>query len=150
MMIAAAYFWSDTTNTFMFGHGLATPTLADVHMLTGLDISTADDPMVYNRRAEYKVNTCNIAGWTGYIQKYQKIGSVGKREYAIFLNMWLDKFIFYGRSIRPTCIYLAAVELLANGARFPLGRYLLSSTYHCRRKLVGSLPWGIPTVVDYR
>jgi len=21
---------------------------------------------------------------------------------------------------------------------------------HCRRKLVGSLPWGIPTVVDYR
>jgi len=64
MMIAAAYIWSDTTNTFMFGHGLATPILADVHMLIGLDISTADGHMVYNRRPEYKVNTRNINGWT--------------------------------------------------------------------------------------
>ena len=70
MTIAAAYFWSDTTNTFIFGPGPDIPTLADVHMLTGLDISSADDPLVYNRRAEYKVNTCNIGGWTGYIQEY--------------------------------------------------------------------------------
>jgi len=99
MMIAAAYFWLDTTNTFIFGHGLAAPTLTDVYMLTGLDISTADDPLAYNRRAEYKVNTRNIGGWTGYIKEYQKIGSVGQRERAIFLNMWLDKFIFCGRSV---------------------------------------------------
>jgi len=52
MMIAAAYFWSDTTNTFIFGHAPATLTLADVYMPTGLDISTADDPKVYNRKAE--------------------------------------------------------------------------------------------------
>jgi hypothetical protein len=62
MMIAAAYFWSDTTNTFILGHGLATPTLADVHMLTGLDISTFDDGKFYNRKPEYKVNTRNIGG----------------------------------------------------------------------------------------
>jgi hypothetical protein len=43
MMIAAAYFWSDTLNTFMFGHGPAALSLAEVYMLTGLDISTADD-----------------------------------------------------------------------------------------------------------
>jgi len=66
MIIAAAYFWSDTTNTFMFGHGPTTSTLADVYMLKDLDISIADDPMVYNRRAEYKVNTRNISGWTRY------------------------------------------------------------------------------------
>jgi len=69
MMIVAAYFLSDTTNTFIFGHGPATPTLADVHMVTGLDISSTDDPLAYNRRAEYKVNTRNIGGWTGYIQE---------------------------------------------------------------------------------
>jgi hypothetical protein len=130
MMIAAAYFWSDTTNTFMFGHGPATPTLAYVYMLTGLDIAATDDPKVYNRRAEFKVNTRNIGGSTGYIQEYQKTGTIGQREHAIFLNMWLDKFVFYGRSVGPTCVYLAAAELQDNRFRFPIGRYLLSSAYH--------------------
>jgi hypothetical protein len=51
----------------MFGHGPATPTLVDVYMLTGLDISTADDASVYGRKSEYRVNTRNIGGWTGYI-----------------------------------------------------------------------------------
>ena len=121
MMIAAAYVWSDTINTFIFGYGLATPTLANVYMLMGLDISTADDPLAYNRRAEYKVNTRNIDGWEGYIEEYQKTGSVGQREHAKFLNMWLDKFIFCGRSVGPTSVYLAATEMLANGVRLPLG-----------------------------
>jgi hypothetical protein len=62
MMIAAAYFWSDTTNTFIFGHGPAAPTLADVYMLTDLDISTVDEASIYGRRAEHRVNTRNIGG----------------------------------------------------------------------------------------
>jgi hypothetical protein len=67
MMIAAAYFWSDTANTFMFGHSPATPTLVDVYILIGLDISTTDDTSVYGRKPKYRVNTGNIGGWTGYI-----------------------------------------------------------------------------------
>jgi hypothetical protein len=106
MTIAVAYFWSDTTNTFMFGHSPATPTLVDVYMLTGLDISTADDASVYDRKSEYKVNTHNIGGWIGYIQEYRKTGTVGQREHATFLNMWLEKFIFCGRSVGPTNVYL--------------------------------------------
>ena len=39
LLIAASYVWSDTLNAFVFGHGPASPTLADVAMLTGLDIS---------------------------------------------------------------------------------------------------------------
>jgi hypothetical protein len=105
----------------MFGHGLATPTLADVHMLTGLDISAADDAFVYGRKSEYRVNTRNIGGWTGYIQEYRKTRTVGQREHATFLNMWLEKIIFCGRSVGPTNAYLPAAELLANGVRFPLG-----------------------------
>jgi len=32
MLIAASHFWSDALNVFLFGHGLMTPTLADVLM----------------------------------------------------------------------------------------------------------------------
>ena len=35
MMIAAAYFWSDTFNAFVFSHGPASPSLANVLMRTG-------------------------------------------------------------------------------------------------------------------
>jgi hypothetical protein len=35
------YFWSDALNCFLFGHGPMTPTLLDVMMITGLDISSA-------------------------------------------------------------------------------------------------------------
>jgi hypothetical protein len=34
------YFWSDALNCFLFGHGPMTPTLLDVMMITGLDISS--------------------------------------------------------------------------------------------------------------
>jgi len=71
MLIAASYFWSDTFNAFIFGHGPASPTLADVVMLTGLDIDTADDGQLFDCKAEFKVETRNIGGWSGYIQKYQ-------------------------------------------------------------------------------
>jgi len=57
LLIAASYFLSDTLNVFLFGHGPTSPTLADVLMLTGLDIATA----------ECKVETRNIGGWSGYI-----------------------------------------------------------------------------------
>jgi hypothetical protein len=34
-------FWSDALNCFLFGHGPMTPTLLDVVMITGLDISSS-------------------------------------------------------------------------------------------------------------
>ena len=96
LLIAASYFWSDTLNAFLFGHGPASPTLADMLMLTGLDIASADDSHLYHRKPERKVETRNIGGWSRYIQKYQRTGPVGQRERAIFLNMWLDKFVLCG------------------------------------------------------
>jgi len=94
LLIATSYFWSDTLNAILFGHGPTSPTLADVLMLTGLDIATADDGHLFDRKAERKVETRIIGGWSGYIQKYPKTRPVGQRVHAIFLNMWLDKFIF--------------------------------------------------------
>jgi hypothetical protein len=57
MMIAAACFWSDTFNAFMFDQVPATPSLAD-----GLDISTVDDGRLFNRKSDYKVDNRNIGG----------------------------------------------------------------------------------------
>ena len=144
MMIAASYFWSDTFNAFIFGHSPASPTLADVVMLTGLDIVTADDGGIFDRKTKYKVETRNMGGWSGYVQKYRQTGSVGQREHAFFLNMWLDKFIFCGRSVGPTSVYLSAAERLANGNRFPLGRYLLGSVYHLLHQVAEKLLLGEP------
>jgi hypothetical protein len=121
LLMAASYFWSDTLNAFVFGHGPASPTLADVLMLTGLDISSTHDNHLYDRKPERKVETRNIGGWSGYIQKYRKTGPLGQREHAIFMNMWLDKFVFCARSVGPTSVYLSATERLADGGRFPLG-----------------------------
>jgi hypothetical protein len=39
MLIAASYFWSNVLNAFLFGHRLMTPTLANIVMLTGLDVT---------------------------------------------------------------------------------------------------------------
>ena len=144
LLIATSYFWSDTLNAFLFSHGPASPTLADVLMLTGLDIASTDDSHLCDRKPQCKVETRNIGDWSGYIQKYQRTGLVGQREYATFLNMWLDKFVFCGRSVGPTSVYLSAVERLAHGGRFPLGRYLLGSAYHLLHQVTEKLLLGEP------
>jgi len=139
MLIAASYFRSDTLNAFLFGHGLASPTLADVLMLTGLDISTADNSHLFDTKPSSKVGTRAIGGWPGYIQKYRRTGPVNAKEQTTFLNMWLDKFVFCGRSAGPTSVYLSTVERLADGGRFPLGRYLLGYIYHLLHQVARKL-----------
>jgi len=144
MLIAASYFWSYTFNAFIFGHGPASPTLADVVTLIGLDVATADDGQIFGRKAEFKVETRNIGGWSGYIQKYQRTGLVAQREHATFLKMWLEKFIFCGRSVGPTSVYLSAAERLADPNQFPLGRYQLGSVYQLLHQLTEKLLLGEP------
>jgi len=113
-------------------------------MLTGLDITTADDGGIFHRKTEYKVETCNISGWSGYVQKCRQTRTVGEREHDTFWNMWLDKFNFCGRSVGPTSIYLSTTERLSNGHRFPLGRYLLGSVYHLLHQGAEKLLLGEP------
>jgi hypothetical protein len=113
-------------------------------MLTGLEIATADDSHLFDSKPERKVETRNIGGWSGYIQKHRKTGPVGPREQAIFLNMWLDKFVFCGRSVGPTSAYLSVAEKLASNGRFPFGRYLLGSVYHLLHQVAKKLLLGQP------
>jgi hypothetical protein len=39
LLIAACHFWSNDVNAFLFGHDPMSPTLADVYMITSLDVS---------------------------------------------------------------------------------------------------------------
>jgi hypothetical protein len=47
LLIASCHFWSNGVNPFLFGHGPMSPTLADVYMITGLDITGSVYPQKY-------------------------------------------------------------------------------------------------------
>jgi hypothetical protein len=47
LLIAACHFWSNGVNAFLFGHGPMSPTLADVYMMTGLDVTGSMYPYKY-------------------------------------------------------------------------------------------------------
>ena len=101
MLVSASYFWSDALNAFLFGHGAMTPSLLDVLMLTGLNISTSDRSYDLLSKPDFKFDTRNIGGWKGYIEKYSKTGAADLREHSAFLNMWLEKFIFCSKTVGP-------------------------------------------------
>jgi hypothetical protein len=47
LLIAACHFWSNGVNAFLFGHGPMSPTLADVYMMTSLDVTGSMYPYKY-------------------------------------------------------------------------------------------------------
>ena len=56
-----------------------------------------------------------------------------------FLNMWLERFIFFGSSCCPTYNHKLMAEHLAVGVEIPLGKYLLGSTYHLMYQVAAQL-----------
>ena len=65
MLISVSFFWSDAINAFLFGHGPMTPTLLDVMMLTGLNITASDRAFNFLDTASFKIKTRAIGGWSG-------------------------------------------------------------------------------------
>ena len=139
MLISASYFWPDAVNAFMFNHGPMTPTLMDVVMLTGLNIDAPDRPFRLLEKASFKIETKSIGRWKGYIGKNMKTGPVSVWEHTDFLNMWLEKFIFYGKAVGPTSNNLKLAETLATGNPVPLGKLLLGSVYHLLHQVSSKL-----------
>ena len=62
LLSAVSYFWHDTFNAFIFGHGPMTPTLLDVILLTDLNVTASlhlpDLDLVPSHRFETK----NVGG----------------------------------------------------------------------------------------
>ena len=144
LVMAASYFWSDALNAFLFRYGPTTPTLADVVMLTGLDISSPDTPIHYLVKPTHRLETKGIGGWKGYIKNNMKTGTISEREYAAFLMMWLEKHLFCGRAVGPSSNTQALAEALSRGASAPLGKHLLGSAYHMLHQIGVKLSKGEP------
>nr|AAP53049.1 hypothetical protein LOC_Os10g18630 [Oryza sativa Japonica Group] len=129
LMAAASYFWSNTINAFLFNQGPMTPTLIDISMITGLDVTSSANPMSLNTKNQYDFKTKSIGCWSGYVVAYMGQGSVTPREHVAFLLMWLEKFLFCGSSCGPTTNWQFLAEALETKRQFPLGKILLGYLY---------------------
>jgi hypothetical protein len=119
LLIAASYFWSDALNAFLFGHEPMAPTLADVLLLTGLNVSSLNTLFSYRDvKPSHPLKTKNVGGWAGCISEHMKDGTVSDREHVAFLNMWHEKFVFCGKSFGPTSYCQIVAERLALGSSF--------------------------------
>jgi hypothetical protein len=113
--------------------------MADVLLLTSLDISSADTLFSYrNDKPSRRMKTINMAGWARYIVEHMKDGTISDREHVTFLNMWL-KFVFSRKSFSPTSNYQIVVEQLAPGSSIPLDKYLLGAMYNLLHQVAVSL-----------
>jgi hypothetical protein len=132
LLISTSYFWCNTLNAFVFGHGPMTITLADIYMLTGLRITRSMQPYDFLSAGSKKLaKILDCIGWASYILNHIGDGStVSKRDYVAFLNMWLERFIFCESSYGPTYNHKLMAEHLVVGTEIPLGKYLLGLAYH--------------------
>nr|ABA97978.1 hypothetical protein LOC_Os12g24820 [Oryza sativa Japonica Group] len=117
LMVAASYFWP------------MTPTLIDISMIMGLDVTSSANPMSLNTKNQYDFKTKSIGGWSSYVAAYMGQGSVTPREHVAFLLMWLEQFLFYGSSCGPTTNWQFLAEALETKIQFPLGKILLGYLY---------------------
>ena len=98
LLISTSYFWSNTLNAFVFGHGPMTITLANIYMLTDLRITGSMQPYDFlSARSKKLAKISDCTGWASYILNHiGDVSTISEREYVAFLNMWLERFIFYG------------------------------------------------------
>ena len=112
-----------------------TITLADVFMMTGLNVSLPVYPYKYKSKSNQRAVSSGC-GWVKHIQNYMNAsGAVSDKELKAFMNMWLCRFIFCGKSNEPTLNHMVMAEDLAAGTQIPLGKYLLGSVYHMMHQI---------------
>jgi hypothetical protein len=81
LLIAACNFWSNGVNAFLFGHGPMSPTLAEVYMITGLDVTGSVYPHKYKGSSRQTgVRTWVGVGYKKYIQNYMSDGPLSEVE----------------------------------------------------------------------
>jgi hypothetical protein len=118
------YFWSDALNCFLFGHRPMTPTLVDVVMIAGLDISSSY-PSAFKLSSKTE-----CTNWGAYLNQHIKTkGPVTEKEHTAFLNLWSEHFLFCGPSLAPTRNYLPPAYELAKGNTVGLGKLFLGEVY---------------------
>jgi hypothetical protein len=149
------YFWSDALKCFLFGHGLTTPTLMDVVMITSLDIASPSPSAYRMPKVPFMLSSkTECTNWGAYLNQYIKTKCpVTEKEHTAFLNLLLEHFIFCGPSLAPTKNYLSLAYELARGNTIGLGKlffrevyrylHLMSSSLLSQKKLRTSGPWWL-------
>ena len=67
------YFWSDALNCVMFGHSPMTPTLLDVVMITGLDITSPSPSAFMLPKVPFKLSSkTECTNWGAYLRRHMK------------------------------------------------------------------------------
>jgi hypothetical protein len=83
LLITSCHFWSNGANAFLFGHGLMSPTLADVYMITGLKVTRTIYPHKYKGSSRKTIVRTGV-GYKKYIQNYMSNGPLSDVEYRAF------------------------------------------------------------------
>jgi hypothetical protein len=121
LLIAACHFWSNGVNAFLFGHGPMSPPLANVYMMTGLDITGSMYPYKY-KGSTRKRGVKTGVGYKVYIHNHMSDGPLTEIQYKAFLNMWLCRFVFCGKANEPTLTILQWLKIWLLVISFPLER----------------------------
>jgi hypothetical protein len=81
-----------------------TPTLLDVVMITGLDISSSCPSAFRLPEVPFKLSSkIECTNWGANLNQHIKTkGPVTEKEHTAFLNLWLEHFLFCGLSLAPT------------------------------------------------
>jgi hypothetical protein len=85
MLKDACFFWSNTYNAFLFRQGPMSSTLADVHMLTGLNIAGHINPFGLLVKPSVELDNIRTRGSSQYIINHKSDNrSVCDREHTTF------------------------------------------------------------------
>jgi hypothetical protein len=100
------------------------PTLLDVVMITGLNISSPSPSIFRRPEVPFKLSSkTECTNWGAYLNQHIKTkGPVTEKEHTAFLNFWLEHFIFCGPSLALTKNYLLLAYELAKGSTIGLGK----------------------------
>jgi hypothetical protein len=118
-----------------------TPTLLDVVMITGLDISSPSPSAFRLPEVPFKLSSkIECTNWGAYLnQQIKTKGPVTEKEHMAFLNLWLEHFLFSGPSLTPTKNYLSLAYELARGSTVGLGKLFLGEVYRYLHLISSSL-----------
>jgi hypothetical protein len=100
-------------------------------------------------KASHRLESTRVVGWSNYIATHNTTQkNMTEREHVAFLNMWLDRYLFYGQSYTPTFNYQVLEEKISVNLEIPLGKYLLGALYHLMNQVSQDLMKNetIPTI----
>ncbi|CAI9089773.1 OLC1v1024407C1 [Oldenlandia corymbosa var. corymbosa] len=137
LMAAATFYWSHSSNVFMFPCGPMSVTLLDLCMITGLapfgetrvDIMLSADL----RNLDHQTAQQSYDQYMDAHNQEKDIPTVN--EHTEFLAIWLNRYVFCSRSMQMTSEFINVAYSLAKGQKLDLCTALLTNFYRSMYEL---------------